>query len=86
MLDGWLNLAKFLSSQLGIPGALIAVLAGYMAWLLKQERDDHKETRKQIDVINDKRVQLLSDYQKLMYDYRVSIDALTAMVGGLVKK
>lgn len=85
MLDGWLNLAKFLSSQLGIPGALIACLALYLAWLLKLEREDHKETRKQIDVINDKRVTLLSEYQKMMYDYKVTIDALTAMVGKMLK-
>lgn len=85
MIDGWLNLAKFLSSQLGIPGALCAGLACYLAWLLNREREDHKETRKQIDVINDKRVTLLSEYQKLMYDYKVSIDALTAMVGKAFK-
>lgn len=80
-MEGWLNLGKFVISTFGLPGAMIAGMLAYSLWLLKQERDDHKATRKQVDEVNEKRIELLTIYLKTMADFKTSVDALSAIVG-----
>jgi hypothetical protein len=80
-MDGWLNLAKFLTSTLGIPGAIIAGICAYLIYQLNQERQAREKDRAKIDEVNDKRVEILSTYLKAMNDFKVAIDALAAAVG-----
>lgn len=79
MLDSWLNIWKFVSAQFGVPGAIIAALCCYLVWALKVERDDHKETRKKVDEMSDKRVALLENYLKTISDFKVTLDAAIAI-------
>lgn len=82
MVDGWLNLVKFIVTSFGLPGALAICLVAYMAWLLKLERDDHKNTRDKIDAVNEKRIEVLGTMLKALGDFKISLDALAAMLGG----
>lgn len=79
MLDSWLNIWKFISAQFGVPGAIIAALCAYLIWALKAERDDHKETRKRVDEVSEKRVELLKDYLKTLNEFKASLDAVVAL-------
>lgn len=79
MLDSWLNIWKFVSGQFGVPGAVIAAVCAYLVWALKVERDDHKETRKKVDEMSDKRVALLETYLKTISDFKVTLDAAIAI-------
>ena len=80
MVDGWLNLVKFLTTTLGVPGGLILAGLAYVMWLLKLERDNHDKTREKIHEVNEKRIELLKEYLKALGDFKVSLDALTSMV------
>lgn len=80
-MDGWLNLAKFLSTTLGIPGAIIAGICAYLIYQLNSERELREKERTKVDELNDKRVALLESYLKAMSDFKVAIDALAAAVG-----
>ena len=80
MLDGWLKLAQWITAQLGIPGALISAGLIYVVYLLREERASHEGTRKQIDAINEKRLELLSVYLKTMQEFKASLDTLTMMM------
>lgn len=79
MLDSWLNIWKFISGQFGVPGAIIAAICAYLIWALKVERDDHKETRKRVDEVSEKRVELLKDYLKTLNEFKASLDAVVAL-------
>lgn len=79
MLDSWLNIWKFISGQFGVPGAIIAAICAYLVWALKVERDDHKETRKRVDEVSEKRVELLKDYLKTLNEFKASLDAVVAL-------
>lgn len=79
MVDSWLNVWKFISSQFGVPGAIIAAICVYLVWALKVEREDHKETRKKVDEMSDKRVLLMESYLNVVKDVKVSLDAVEAI-------
>ncbi len=79
MLDSWLNIWKFVSSQFGVPGAIIAALCAYLVWALKVEREDHKETRKRVDEVSEKRVELMKDYLHMLGEFKASLDAVVAL-------
>lgn len=81
MVDGWLNLIKFVTSQFGLPGSLAVGIAGYLIWLLKQERDAHSKTRDKIDEINEKRIQLQEIYVNAMRDLKEALQAIQAAIG-----
>ena len=79
MLDSWLNIWKFISGQFGVPGAIIAAICAYLVWALKVERDDHKETRKRVDEVSEKRVELMKDYLHMLGEFKASLDAVVAL-------
>ena len=77
MVDSWLKAAQWLALQLGVPGALIAAVAIYLAYQLRWERERHDETRKQVLQVQDKRLELLQTYLKAMEEFKLQLQALT---------
>lgn len=57
--------------------------AGYLAWLLKLEREDHAKTRSQMDELGEKRLQLHVENVGLLRDQRQALDGLTREIGEL---
>ncbi len=80
MLDGWLNLAKFLTTSFGLPGSLALGIAGYLIYQLREERAAHGLTRDKIDAINEKRIEQTITTVKIVDDLKVSLQAVTAIL------
>jgi|KBSSwiStaDraftv2_1062776.scaffolds.fasta_scaffold1506986_3 hypothetical protein len=80
-MDGWLNLAKFLTSSFGLPGSLALAIAGYLVYLLREERAAHMATRDKIDTINEKRIEATAATVKIVSDLQDSLRAITAILG-----
>ena len=81
MVDGWLNLVKFITSQFGLPGSLAVGIAGYLIWLLQKEREAHAQTRNKIDEINEKRIEFTKTTIQGLVDLKEALDAVTAILG-----
>ena len=79
-MEGWLNLAKFLTGAFGLPGSLALALAGYLMWLLKMERDAHSATRDKIDAINEKRIEQTVTTVKIVDSLQESLRAVSAIL------
>ena len=79
-MDGWLNLVKYLTSQFGLPGSLAVAIAGYLIYLLREERLAHNLTRDKIDSINEKRIEQTITTVKIVDDLKVSLQAVTAIL------
>lgn len=79
-MDGWLNLIKYLTSQFGLPGSLAVAIAGYLIYLLREERLAHNTTRDKIDSINEKRIEQTITTVKTMDDLKESLRAVTAIL------
>ncbi len=80
MLDGWLNLAKFLTTSFGLPGSLALGIAGYLIYLLREERTAHMATRDKIDSINEKRIEQTITTVKIQDDLKTSLQAIAAIL------
>jgi len=81
MIDGWLNLIKFVTSQFGLPGSLAVAIAGYLIWILKEERAAHAKTRDKIDEINEKRIEVARSTTLAIHELKEALDAVTAILG-----
>lgn len=81
MIDGWLNLIKFITSQFGLPGSLAVAIAGYLIWILQEERKAHSKTRDKIDEINEKRIEMAKSTTLAIVDLKEALDAVTAILG-----
>lgn len=57
--------------------------AVYLAWLLKLERDEHAVTRRQMDELGEKRLQLHVENVGLLRDQKQALDGLTKEIAGL---
>ena len=79
-MEGWLNLVKFLTSQFGLPGSLAVAIAGYLIWLLREERQAHLATRDKIDGINEKRIEQTVIITRTFDDLKESLKAVTAIL------
>lgn len=79
-MEGWLNLAKFLTQAFGLPGSLALAVAGYLIYLLREERAAHNSTRDKIDAINEKRIEQTITTVKVIDDLKVSLQAVTAIL------
>ena len=80
-MEGWLNLVKFLTSQFGLPGSLAVAIAGYLIWLLREERQAHLATRDKSDGINEKRIEQTVIITRTFDDLKESLKAVTAILG-----
>lgn len=80
-MDGWLNLVKFLTSQFGLPGSLAVALCGYLIYLLREERAAHAATRDKIDQINEKRIEMTSQFLLTIKDLKEALEAVSAIIG-----
>ncbi len=80
MLDGWLNLAKFLTTAFGLPGSLALGISGYLIYLLREERLAHMATRDKIDGINEKRIEQTIVITKTFDDLKESLRAMQAIL------
>lgn len=49
---------------------------GYVAWLLKQERESHDRTRSQMTELGEKRLALHVENVGMLKDLRVSLDGV----------
>lgn len=81
MVDGWLNLIKFITSQFGLPGSLAVAIAGYLIWLLQKEREAHEQTRQKVYEVNEKRIELSKTTTEAVIALRQSLEAVTALLG-----
>lgn len=81
MVDGYLNLVKFITSQFGLPGSLAVAIAGYLIWLLNKERDAHMKTREKVDDINEKRVEFTRSTLESIKDLKDALQAVNATLG-----
>jgi len=79
-VEGWLNLVKYLTSQFGLPGSLAVAIAGYLIYLLREERQAHNSTRDKIDSINEKRIEQTITTVKTMDDLKVALLAVSAIL------
>ena len=79
-MEGWLNLVKYLTSQFGLPGSLAVAIAGYLIYLLREERLSHNLTRDKIDGINEKRIEQTVVITKTFEDLKESLRALLAII------
>ena len=81
MLDGWLKLVQWLTSQFGLPGSMAVGLAVYLVWLLKLERESHGRTRDKIDEINEKRIEFTRATVQSITDLKDALQAVNAYLG-----
>ena len=81
MVDGWLNLIKFITSQFGLPGSLAVGIAGYLIWLLQKERESHDKTRDKLFEVNEKRIELSRTTTEAVIELKQSLQAVTALLG-----
>lgn len=81
MVDGWLNLIKFITSQFGLPGSLAVGIAGYLIWLLQKEREAHEQTRQKVYEVNEKRIELSKLTTEAVLELRQSLQAVAALLG-----
>ena len=73
MVDGWLNFAKFITSQFGLPGSIMVGLVMYLMYTLREERA-------KIDMLQDKRLELHTLYIKSINDLKEALHAVAAAV------
>lgn len=81
MVDGWLNLVKFVTSQFGLPGSLAVGIAGYLIYLLQKERESHELTRQKVLEAAEKRVELSKITTEAVLELRQSLQAVAAILG-----
>ena len=81
MVDGWLNLVKFITSQFGLPGSLAVGIAGYLIYLLQREREAHEVTRQKVLEAAEKRVALSQITTEAVLELRQSLQAVAAILG-----
>ena len=81
MIEGWLNLVKFITSQFGLPGSLAVGIAGYLIWLLQKERESHDKTRDKVFEVNEKRIELSRTTTEAVIELKQSLQAVTALLG-----
>ena len=81
MIEGWLNLIKFITSQFGLPGSLAVGIAGYLIWLLQKERESHDKTRDKVFEVNEKRIELSKTTTEAVIELKQSLQAVTALLG-----
>ncbi len=79
-MEGWLNLAKFLTTSFGLPGSMALAIAGYLIYLLREERAAHLATRDKIDGINEKRIEQTIVITKTFDDLKESLRAMQAIL------
>jgi hypothetical protein len=81
LVEGWLNLAKFITSQFGLPGSLAVGIAGYLIYLLQKERESHEVTRQKVLEAAEKRVELSKITTEAVLELRQSLQAVAAILG-----
>ena len=81
MVEGWLNLVKFVTSQFGLPGSLAVGIAGYLIYLLQREREAHEVTRQKVLESAEKRAELSKITTEAVLELRQSLQAVAAILG-----
>lgn len=81
MIDGWLNLAKFITSQFGLPGSMAVGAVIYLVWLLQRERDAHEKTRERVDDINEKRIEFTKATLETQSQLMTALQAVSVLLG-----
>jgi hypothetical protein len=79
-MDGWIKLVQFITQAFGLPGSIAVAIAGYVIYLLQQERASHLATRDKIDAINEKRIEATAATVKIVEDLKDSLRAVTAIL------
>ena len=79
-IEPWLKLIEFLTKSFGLPGSMAVLLAGYLMWLLKQEREAHSSTRDKIDQINEKRIETTAQTILIVEKLKDSLQAVAAFL------
>ena len=74
---GWLSqLLPMLFQQLGALGTVLIGVCGTLLWLLHREQEAHSKTRTQVDLINDKRLELATQTLHTLHGLKDAIDAV----------
>lgn len=79
MAESALKIGQFFISTFGLPGALLACITLAIAWMYKNERDDHRATRAKVDEVNEKRIEAMGKVLDSLQNFKVSLDAVIAM-------
>jgi hypothetical protein len=65
-----------LFQQLGALGVVLVGVCGTLLWLLHREQDEHATTRKHVEVINEKRLELATQTLHTLHGLKDAIDAV----------
>lgn len=75
-MDLWIETLKLLFGQLGVVGTVCFLMTGYLAYLHRQEKEDHGKTRKLLDADLDKRLELHQNYIQLLVEIKSALELL----------
>ncbi|MBK8123868.1 MAG: hypothetical protein IPK54_10025 [Dokdonella sp.] len=71
-----LSIVKFLFGQLGVVGGVCFLMAGYLAWLHREEKEDHKRTRTMLNEDLEKRLIAHGEYVKVLAEIRTLLSVM----------
>jgi len=76
-METWIEVLKLLFGQLGVVGTVCFAMAGYLARLHYQEKEDHKKTRAAMEVDMDKRLKIHHEYIEVLTEIKQLLIALS---------
>lgn len=80
MVDGYLDLAKFVTGLLGPTGTLLAVACAGLAYMWNRELLAHEKTRNEMRELNEKRIEAALKQAEGMKANAVSLEAIAALL------
>lgn len=69
-------IVKFLFGQLGVIGGVCFLMSGYLAWLHREEKEDHKKTRELLVLDLEKRLIAHGEYVKVLAEIRTLLSVM----------
>lgn len=75
-MDSWIEILKLLFGQLGVVGTVCFLMSGYLAYLHRQEKEDHKATRQLMEGDLDKRLKIHQEYIQVLTQIKTMMEAL----------
>lgn len=80
MVDGYLDLAKFLTQLLGPMGSLLALICVGLAYMWNRELVAHEKTRSEMQELNEKRIEAALKQAEGMKANAISLEAIAALL------
>lgn len=77
----WVNsLAELLFGRLGALGTLFVATTAYIAWQLHREQQEHAESRKRMEELNEKRLALHEENIRSIESMKVALNNLAEVI------